>query len=132
MKHPTNKQERRDIERRKLENLYNSGVNEGYPTAVTFLILDEECGEDMYNTYYDCYGCSYRCIYDRNKNQYITWEKPTGTNYTLIRDYSSKHSGQTSCTSYYKRYSSKILRKKKELYQHNQYRRVFDYKYTLW
>ena len=128
MARPRNKYERIQAKRRRLERLYNQGVNGG----VEFVINDNNCGEALYNEYRDSYGCKYRCIYDKSKGRYITWERPVGSSYTIIRYYSSKHKGQVTCTSFYKRYSNKILRKEKELYNGNQYRKVFDYWWTLY
>ena len=132
MARPTNKYERLQAGKRRLERLYDHGVNDGYPCGVEFIIKNDDCGETLYDEYKDCYGCKYRCIYDRNKSRYITWERPVGSNYTIIKCCPSKHSGQVSCTTFYKRYTNKVLRKKKELYQGNQYRKVFDYWWTLY
>lgn len=128
MARPRNKYERIQEKRKRLERLYNRLANNGYPCGVRFIINDSDYGERLYNEYKYCYGSKYRCIYDKGKGIYITWRRPVESNYTVVRCYTSKHSSH----SFYKRYSNKILRKKKELYNGNQYRKVFDYWWTLY
>ena len=128
MARPRNKYERIQEKRKRLERLYNRGVNDSYPFGVHFIVNNSDYGETLYNEYKYCYGCNYRCVYDKGRGRYITWKRPVGSNYTAVRCYPSKHSSH----SFYKRYSNKILRKKKELYNGNQYRKVFDYWWTLY
>ena len=118
MTRPTNKYERREASRRRLERLYDQGVNNYYPSGVTFIILDDECGKDRYKIYSGCYGCKYRCYYDRSIGKYITWERPMEVKYTAKK--------------YYKRVSNKRLRRTEDRYKGNQYRKVFDYWWTLY
>ena len=132
MARPENKYERFQAGRRRLERLYDQGVNDWYPCGVTFLVLDNECGEDMYDMYHDCYGCKYRCYYDKSIGKYITWERPVGVKYTAKKYYKRKHSGQQNVTTYYKRVSNKRLRRTEDRYKGNQYRKVFDYWWILY
>ena len=132
MARPTNKYERIQEKRKRLERLYNRGANDRYPCGVEFIIHDGNCGEKLYNECKCCYDCKYRCVYYKDKSRYLTWERPVASNYTAIRFYPSKHNSQVSRTKFYKRYSNKILRKKKELYNGNQYRKVFNFKWILY
>lgn len=132
MKHPTNKFERLQAERRRLERLYDQGVNDWYPCGVVFIVNDENCGKARYDLYNDCYGCKYRCRYDRDKGRYITWERPIGEPYTILKRYMPKHK-YISRTTFYKRHSNRILRRKSnQAYKGNQYRKIFDYWWTLY
>lgn len=130
MKHPTNKQERRDIERRKLENLYNNGGNSGYPCRVRFVISNcTDCETDPYGC---CTDCEYNCYTDRNKGRLICWRRPKQADYYITKEYSNKHSSQQNVTKFYKKYSNKKVRKTNYRLKRNQYRKVFAYWYILW
>lgn len=125
MAHPTNKYERREAGRRRLERLYDKSGNHCF-SGVTFIIKNNDCGEGLYDKYDDCYGCNYRCILDRNKQKYVTWKRPVCTRYTIIRHYAS-----SKITTYYKKVSNRKIRRTKEIYKRNQCHKLFDYWWTI-
>lgn len=100
---PTNKYERRIANRRRLERLYDNGSNSYYPSGVVFIVNDD--------SYY---------------------ERPKNRKYCIRETYSKKHNSQQNVTKYFKRLSNKKLRKSEGIYKDGQYKKVFDYWYTLW
>ena len=103
MARPKNKYERRMANRRRLERLYDNGSNSYYPSGVVFIVNDEN--------YY---------------------RRPIGKEYYIRETYSKKYSSQQNVTKYFKRLSNKKLRKSEGTFKGNQYRKVFDYWYTLY
>lgn len=130
MTRPNNKYERRQAGRRRLERLYDNGGNDYCPQQVTFILNNKDEGDERYAMFSDCLSCLYRTINIDGK--YLTWERPTGIDYTIVRTRRGKHNGQTSRTRYYKRYSNKKVRKTNITYKRNQYKKVFDYWWTLY
>lgn len=114
MARPTNKLERRLSNKNRLRRLYYSNGHNTRNSKVTFLIRDKEDLED-----------SQDCYYDNAKNLFLTWELPA-CDCSMV-----EYVRSNSCGKYYKRYSNRVVRRTKEIYKGNQYRKVFDYWWTI-
>ena len=143
MKHPTNKQERRDIERRKLENLYSTGTRKT-DTHIKFIVKPEDCNvEEKYQK--DCYKytimesimcnppecgkCSAHCYWYQEDNRYKSYDRPVAaTKYALKKEVTGNHT-RKFCKQ---QTNTKIRGDKDQLYQNGQYRKLFDMWWTMW
>lgn len=126
MSRPRNKFERREANRRRLERLYNNGINCGYPTGIEFYAEEPDYRYENTNYRY------YRGPVPQDDGTYKYWKRPSGKYYIRERHYYRPHAGRESLKKFYKKVSSKRVRRSKGLYQRGQYKKVFDLWWTLW
>lgn len=148
MKHPTNKKERRDIHKQKLERRYNHGFKKSF-TYSKFLIKRNNCNVDVpsgvyYRTYIDgrtfekhcveyqnntCEECCSKCLWKKNDNRFVTYIRPVNTkNYTIV-ERTTRSTARKDCK---KETSSRVRNDKTTLYQGNSYRKTFDMWWELY
>lgn len=126
MARPKNKLERRQSNRRRLERLYDNGANCSYPAYVEFHAEEPDWSQEPTDYKY------YSGPKAEDDGSYKYWERPDSNYYIIERDYHAPHSGQESCKKYYKKYSNRKVRRTEGIFQGNQYRKVFDFWWTLW
>ena len=113
MARPTNKLERKLSNKNRLRRLYYSNGHNTRNSKVTFILKSDS--KDNRQT----------IIYDEAKGVFLTWELPS-VEYTMV-----EYTKSIPCSKYYKRYSNRVVRHTKEIYKGNQYRKVFDYWWTI-
>lgn len=126
MSRPTNKYERREANRRRLERLYNSGANEGYPACVEFHAEQPDWSQEFTSCRY------YKGPTAEDNGSYKYWKRPDSKYYIIERDHYAPHAGQESYKKFLKKQASRKLRRADGLYQRGSYKKVYDLWWMLW
>ena len=125
MSRPKNKFERREANRRRLERLYNNGINYGYPVRVEFHAEEPDYRYEDTNHRYYCGPIP------EDDGTYKYWKRPSGKYYIREQHYYRPHAGRESRKKFYKKVSNRRVRRSKGLYQRGQYKKMFDLWSTL-
>ena len=126
MSRPRNKFERREANRRRLERLYDSGANEGYPACVEFHAKEPDWRQEHTDYKY------YKGPIAEDDGSYKYWHRPDSEYYIIERDYYAPHAGRESYKKFLKKQANRRLRRADELYQRCSYKKVYDLWWTLW
>ena len=108
----------------KLETLYNN-THRSYPARVKFITKEPDTGELKRDIRFPTeVNINFARIGNSNKFEY--WDRPE-VPYSILKGIY----GYGNAKQYYKRHSNKLVRRTKDIYNHNSYRKIFDLWWTI-
>ena len=109
----------------KLETLYNK-THRSYPCRVKFITKEPDTGELRKDIRFPTeVNINFARIGNSNRFEY--WDRPE-VDYSILK---GVYGYGKQVKQYYKRHSNKLVRRTKDIYNHNSYRKIFDLWWTI-